>query len=394
MRIALVHVGWPIQSYARDLVNGLAGQGHDVDFIATAEDDHGLIDIASIRGRLTLLGETGPGGRLVRRLRRRMAAFARIPLSINPPAIVREADRLFAGRSRYDLLIGVEKAGLELAVHHGERAGIPVVYYSLELYVDDHPDRSRFAWQRTSEIRCHRRASGTLIQDRFRWEMLQQANHVGRDAVFFLPVGIATGFDQRPTIPRHLPAADDCRLLSFGVQGRNRYTQELIGLAPTLPPGTRLHLHGPCHEAWIRRLDRNKLPPNVLLSADLLPETDLPTLLAEADIGLALYRPDVANDRLTAYSSQKVALYLQAGLPIIAFRSESYEDLLRRFKCGELIDSVDELGPATERIRKYYSDYSEHARQAFAAVYRLDQYWPELSSFLAALRNTEPVNKP
>lgn len=393
MRIAVVHVGWPIQGYARDLVNGLVGQGHEVDIVATADDDRGLIDLSTIRGRVALLGQTGSASRLARRLRRGIASICRLPLDINPPAVAREADVLFAARQPYDLLVGVEKAGLEIAVRHGTLAGIPAVYYSLELYLGDHPDFRRFAWQRPSEIARHAMAAGTIIQDRFRWQVLQQANQVGGSAVFFLPVGIAAPSPAPPS-PRRAPSDDDCRLLSFGVQGRTRLTGELIEMAPRLPAGMRLRLHGPSHEPWVQRRERGPLPPNLELTTQLLPEAALPDLLASADIGLALYRQDVANDRLTAYSSQKVALYLQAGLPIIAFRSEPYEELMARFHCGELIDSLDDLPAAAERIRVHHDAYSENAHKAYAAIYQLDRYWQDLAAFLTDLLRAPIPEKP
>ena len=341
MRIAIVQVGWPIQSYTRDLVNGLVGQSHHVDFVAAAGDDRGMIEPGSMRGRVTLLQCSGIAADFRRRLRGRLAGLFHLDLPINPAAVLKEADRFFSGQARYDVLIGVEKAGLELADRHGRQTGTPVIYYSLELYVEGHPEQGRFAWQRANEVACHARAQGTLIQDRFRWEVLRQANRIVGDAVYFLPIGISAARNvSAPCRTRPAPTQSDCRLLSFGVQGKNRLTHELIAQAVHLPTGQRLQLHGPAYDSETLRLAKGRLPVNVALCTRLLPEAELPALLAEADIGLALYRIDVANDRLTAYSSQKVALYLQAGLPVVAFRSEAFADMFSRFPCGELIAEI------------------------------------------------------
>lgn len=383
MRIAIVQVGWPIQSYSRDLVNGLVGQGHHVDFIAAASDHRGMIDLDSIQGNLTLLDPLGYAGDLLRRLRGRLAARLGLSIAINPPWMFGALRRFFTRQTSYDILIGVEKAGLELASDHGHRAGIPVIYYSLELYVDGHPEQERFAWQRASEFACHGRAIGTIIQDCFRWEILRQANHITSDSVFHLPVGIAAA--SRLAEARHAraaPSSANCRLLSFGVQGHNRYSPQLIAQAHRLPSGMQLQLHGPAHGRDRQLLAQTTLPANVSLHTELLPEADLPALFAAADIGLALYRSDVANDRLTAYSSQKVALYLQAGLPVIAFRSEAFADLFSRFPCGEMIDTLDDLGAAAQHITDQYGSYAQAASSAFDAIYKLDSYWPQLASFL------------
>jgi hypothetical protein len=239
---------------------------------------------------------------------------------------------------------------------------------------------------------CHKKAHGTLIQDRFRWDALRQANGVAGDSVFFLPIGtsVATGAAPPPH-KRSGSSHDECHLLSLGVQGRNRFTHELVTQAGSMPAGMRLQLHGPSYDRETIALAKTHLPGNVTLCSKLLPEAELPALMATADIGLALYRTDVTNDRLTAYSSQKVAHYLRAGLPIIAFRSEAFADLFARYPCGEMIDTLDDLVPVAKRIVARHADYSRAALEAFDAIYRLDNYWPALADFLAAHAARRPA---
>jgi glycosyltransferase involved in cell wall biosynthesis len=386
MRIGIVHAGWPLQTLIRELVNGLAAQGHDLYLVATAQDDRGMVDLGAFSGEVELVPAPRFLGKADRRIRRWLATVLPGRLALQPPWVRRRVGRALARRGRHDLLIGVEKAGLELAAWWGALSGTRFVYYSLELYLPDHPGRRGFAWQWPRERACHARASGTIIQDRHRWEALRAANGIADQPVYFLPVGAAAAArEATPLAPaRAMSTRSPFTLLSFGMQGPGRYTRELIAAAAALPAEFALHLHGPVYDAPTRRLAEGTLPPNVRYTTRVLPESELPDLLASADVGLALYRCDSANDRLTAYSSQKVALYLRCGLPLITFRNDAYADLFSRFRCGEMVDDLAELGVAARRILDDYPSYSAAACAAFTGIYHLDRYWEGLSRFLQA----------
>jgi glycosyltransferase involved in cell wall biosynthesis len=80
-----------------------------------------------------------------------------------------------------------------------------------------------------------------------------------------------------------------------------------------------------------------------------------------------------SNDRLVAFSSVKVAYYLQCGDPIIAFDSESFRELMNAYKCGELINSIDEIPQKIEKILNDYDSYREQAFMAFREFYDFDK---------------------
>jgi glycosyltransferase involved in cell wall biosynthesis len=381
MRIAVFHAGIPTQSYARDLVNGLAAQGCHVLLITRACDFPGYVDANSVAVPVDIL-PVSRAVALYSRLRAKMARTLNLAMPIFPAATHRQARKLLDKEAPFDLLIGVEKAGLELAAACARGATIPYVYYSLELYIEDHPDLPGFGWQRRSEIVCHRHASATIIQDPMRWRALRHANGPLQDKAFFLPVGVPGDTLQ----PHRVAAAESPfprnSILYMGMIRPSRFAGELLQAAASLPEGTTLHLHGPVAPADAARLAGVARPPNAMITTELLTEAAIRDLVAGAEIGLALYRRNNANDRLTAYSSQKIAMYLRAGVPIVAFRSEGYEELFGRFRCGEMIDSMDDLPAAIETIRLRRARYSEAAREAFAAIYNLDRYWQPLAEFL------------
>lgn len=382
MRVAVIQIGMPIQSYTRDLVNGLMDQGCSVDLLIQNDDPLEFVDSGSVRAHVEEV-RLSRMQVLLSRIRTKTAKSTGLAFPINSRSMHRAAARFFSSRPRHDILIGIEKAGLEIAARHGLASKIPYIYYSLELYLEGHPIANQFGWQRKHEIGSHRDAAATIIQDRHRWKCLQEANHPESDQVFYLPVGVqddhpqATGAGSdgvtRPARPK---------LLYLGMLRRSRFVQTLIEAAPALPADMELHLHGPLAAEEAKHLLADPLPDRLRITTDMLKESELSALVAQAEIGLALYRRDYPNDRHTAYSSQKIALYLRAGVPIIAFRSETYEDLIQRYRCGEMIDTMDELPEAISRIRSSHSEYCHAARRAFEEIYNLDNYWKGLVEFL------------
>jgi len=123
-----------------------------------------------------------------------------------------------------------------------------------------------------------------------------------------------------------------------------------------------------------------------LLSTELVPDSQVPEIVASATIGICLYRDTCANDRLTAFSSEKVALYLRAGLPLIAPDNESYRGLMTSYPCGVLIRDMKEIPQAVERIMERYSFYRNNALSAYSNLY---EYGKNIGSVTSYLRKLE-----
>lgn len=378
MRVAAVQLGIPVQSYTRDLLNGLHARGFDVVLVSRPEDWPGYVDPRSLEAPVYLV-ETQKPRRAWREVRNTIVQALGVPASISPAHTHREAARYLGVSAPFDLVIGIERSGLEIAARFAEKSGVPFVYYCLELYIEDHPEYPRFKWKRRSEIESHRRAAATIIQDQSRWNALREANGPVSDEVFFLPVGVPRLAERAA---QAAPAAEPSTVLYLGLIRPTRFADELLAAAPALPSGARMRLHGPISRDYAKTLAGRRLPDNVTVTTELLDEAGVVELVESAAIGLSLYRRDYANDRITAFSSQKLAMYLRAGVPVITFASESYAELFSRHRCGEMIDDFAELPAAVGKILERRQEYSRAAREAFAAIYDIDQYWARLAEFL------------
>jgi hypothetical protein len=97
---------------------------------------------------------------------------------------------------------------------------------------------------------------------------------------------------------------------------------------------------------------------------------------------------------LTAFSSQKIALYFREGVPIISSDNESYQKLYRDFKCGRSIFSYDDVVEAAHDIIKHHEVYAEEARRAFDTDYANEISMPRLGRFLSELEQRRCDSSP
>ena len=119
---------------------------------------------------------------------------------------------------------------------------------------------------------------------------------------------------------------------------------------------------------------------NCIISSEFLPYDQLYKVVLSAHIGLAFYAPTPLNDRLTAFSSEKIALYLQSGVPFVAFNYPGYRALSKKEKCCVLIDDLYELPAAIEKILSSYPEYRRNAFLAFKKHYRFENNFDKVIS--------------
>jgi glycosyltransferase involved in cell wall biosynthesis len=115
----------------------------------------------------------------------------------------------------------------------------------------------------------------------------------------------------------------------------------------------------------IREADTNQ---RVVFSLDLVPASRVWEVASSVHIGLSLNRPTNVNDRLVVNSSERMALFLQCGIPIVAFDNPGFEILAQR-KCGAVIGSLAELPAAIEQVVASWDEFSNNARALYDERY-------------------------
>lgn len=310
------------------------------------------------------------------------------------------------GDTPYDIILGVEKGGLIWAERAARLYGAELWYYSLEIYLEDHPDREQVAAmnRRLGEIGALSRVAVTIIQDDDRWNALAGANrHVlpgltqaypqsgGR--ICHLPVSISgekvtaksTWLHQRLDIPE-----DKKIILYFGHMQSGRFVDELLASANELPDPYVLVLHGPSINLDIDAIKALLPPGKAYYSAPDVAEQDLYKLISSAHVGAALYSQIDINRRLTARSSEKIARYAQCGVPFLAINNANYRRLKDEYDICELIDSPADLVAAVQRIDQRHDVMRAACFDAFEALYRFESnvgFIPEILDAAEARRD-------
>jgi len=390
-RIGIFEYDWSLYSFMKDFAIKLAEAGYLVDiFQKDPIINPGFADIQQLNNMTNIrIINFSVRSTLFHKFSRKISKllgridqdFYLNPKNLLDRSVLRKSRRVFV-ESQYNCLIGVEKKGLIWAGIFTEKNQIPLIYYSLELYLEDHPGladllRTReFTSTRTIEKKYHQISNATIIQDENRAEALLKYNGIGSTRFMYLPISVRGDSIQEKSdfLVRSLKLDPSNKiLLYYGLIQDDRFSTAMVNTAKELPDGTVLVMHGygePQHLSFLQSIaDMEK----VRFSLKLVAEEDIKKVIASAVIGLALYLGNNSNDRLAAFSSVKVAYYMQCGVPLIALRSESFTELMKRYQCGELIDSIEEIPQKSEIILKNYAHYREQAHLAFKEYYDFDR---------------------
>ncbi|RYG36154.1 MAG: glycosyltransferase [Burkholderiales bacterium] len=108
-----------------------------------------------------------------------------------------------------------------------------------------------------------------------------------------------------------------------------------------------------------------------------VPERDLISRAAQADIGLVPYEPTLINH--IHCSPNKLSQYMAAGLPILANNTRFVEQIVRQAECGTVVDFNDpaQLASAVSKLAddaQYRQKLGLNARRGFETFFNWDAY--------------------
>ncbi len=415
-RIGIFQARWPLQSHTVNSALMLTRAGYSVDlFLYNVDKSYTgdqLSDIRNIQIHSFSDIANGPGkvsatSRFVTAIRSNIPVLHRVLRTLwkianntheeyliwrkledglIPSSVLKETIRLMDGK-QYKALIGIEKRGLVWAGQVSGQLKIPYLYHSLDLYTRDHREymnTNQAKRLKMAEEYYHKGSSATIIQDQRRAEVLFEENKVHEKNLLYVPIS-SLGQTHRERSD-YLQKKFHIRkhkilILQFGLIVENRLSLELTKLAQRFPEDWLLVFHGVGPQSVIKRIQETDKKQRILLSLDLVPMIKLQELIASAHIGLVLYQKSPLNDYLTAFSSEKLALQLQCGLPVIAFNYPGYE-ILEKSGCGVLIKTLQELPQAVEQIMSSYDTFRTNAFKCFSEHYEFSKNYQKVIDFL------------
>lgn len=325
------------------------------------------IGVAALRKGRSLLARSLPG-----RARKYLLAVMRPVIPAN--VIGQTANVLKAGQ--FHALIGIDKGGLAWAAEMHLRYGVPLIYWSLELYTRDHPFCAT-NWGRhlkAIEERRHRQCVATIVQDEERGKVLLKDNNVDC-ALLYLPIsrrGAPITTRSNYLQERLNLNGQDVVLLYYGLIAERRFCRELVESAQFLPPDQVLVFHGVCFDSYIERLKDADKRRKTRFSLELVELSKEPTVVGSAHISLTFYRDLTVNEFLCGFASEKIALSLQCGVPVIAFDYPSCQHI-KAHRAGVLIKDFSELSFAIEEILRDHESYRAAAFEVYEKYYRFER---------------------
>ncbi len=389
-RLAIFQCDWPLQVHTTQLAKMFSDSGYAVDLYLCNCDskyvdlsdlvdgcDVNVINVSvSLPQKIfnKILGLSGT----------KLYSFYR---ALVPSSIIHKAKQHLSD-NLYQYFIGVEKKGLLWAGALSEKMSVPLIYYSLELYLEDHPaivGDIFFPRLRKAEKKYQAKAKATIIQDPLRAEELGRANNIEQMDWLYFPVSVSgparhvrSGYFHE----KFALASGKKILLYFGILGPSRSSEDLAKFSHDMSDEYVMILHGRGLDVDTDDLQNYIDDERFVLSPKMVSAGEIDALVASAHVGLALYPVGCANDELTAFASEKVALYCRAGIPFVAFDNRSYRRLFKEYECGALISSIDELGEAIAMIEKNYDRYSHNTLLAFDAFYNFQNNFKTLSKYI------------
>lgn len=299
------------------------------------------------------------------------------------PHKVRTARAMLASRPSFDIVIAFDPASLYLASLLFPEDLQRIVEYSLEISDETHGDfqasRTERAF-RLFEREVLPRIGALLIQDRFRAQvLLRHVPNAAQVKTVFMPVAINGAARELRPAPH-----DPFTVLFFGGLWSATLLDELEKVASRMRDSQRLRIQGGRGTAR----PTGAGGPRLEVSTAPVPFDRINDAISAADVGLAVYPQAEANSRCSAFAGEKVARYLQCGLPFIAFDNEDYAFLRDETGCCELVRAYDEIPDAINRIMDDYPRYQAKARTAFERYYERPGSAAALLGFLESRTRT------
>lgn len=267
----------------------------------------------------------------------------------------------------YLCFFAVDHAGLIAASLTARLRRIPLIYYSLELWITrDHKQRIPLAhWQKSLEVLSHRQVWFTIVQDEIRAGVLSRENRARPGDMVIVPhspmgepyQGKGTYFRDKFNL-----GPDRKIMLSAGSTNASNLALELARAAQNWPPDWTLVLHGnlSLDGNYVTELLKLADGRRVVISTQQVPYAELPGLVSSADVGLAFYPQDNVNYFVTA--SGKIADYVKCGLPVVASDLPTLKLLVEKYHCGRCVAAPE---AAREAIAQVLADYGAMRENAF-----------------------------
>ena len=296
--------------------------------------------------------------------------------------------------NEYVCLVGIDAIGLITATLISIKKNVPVIYYNMELLLENECKTIKEKILKPLERECNKKSYLTVIQDKGRAKYLIEDNEIPEEKIEYLPVSALGNpyYDKSDCLYKTLGIARDKKILLYaGNIGPWSMSLEIAQAAQNWNDDMVLVLHSwrtdlddDPYLSQIKNLTRNK---KVYLSLNPVNWESLPELLSSADIGLIFYKNLGKNFYEIGSSSNKLALNLQVGLPIITIDYPSLREIIDGYKCGKCVEDPREIEKIANEIFSNYDFYKNNAFKCYQEKYEFSKHFKVVANRIKKLEN-------
>ena len=292
----------------------------------------------------------------------------------------------------YLALIGVEAQGLVASYYAIDSAGAQgtrLIYHNLELLQHNRSMWLRQHLLKDCEIICSRGCDFIVIPGESRGKIFARANGIEEGKIRYLPV--STAGEPMLTKSRYFRdlfnIPDDKKVVLYaGNIIEWAMCREIVESVDRWPSDFALVMHTwkrdiasyEYYQELVKIADSNR----VYFSTQPVPYERLPEVLSSADVGLLFYRPIDANFIEIGSSSNKLAQYVRAGLPVISNDLPSIRRIFDTYGSGVCVGHPDQIGDALGIIFDDYDRFRQGAFNSYKSHYNFSEAFRPILSEL------------
>ena len=253
---------------------------------------------------------------------------------------------------RYAMVIGIDRDGIIMAANFAAIMNVPYALISYEIAFSSEIG----SLNKKSERAACSSISFAVCQDRMRAWHLSRENHIPLEKIIDIPVAPrGVGKRTRSTALHQalsLPAGTKIALAIGGLGWAYTMVDELVESTRMWSKEWALVLnysHNPVHFSALKA--RHPCADKVFLSPRSgAPYSELPNVLACADLGIALYKPIFDSNRFDGLNMQhigmgsgKISTYLQHGVPVLVNEIGEMSDNVVKEGLGICVQGPEEI---------------------------------------------------
>ena len=300
-------------------------------------------------------------------------------------------------KDEYDYIWTIDEYGLLWAewINQKYHKKFKLVYYCLELYWEHFSLPEKKKWKYFKEYVLFEKAREVLlkvsiiiIQDEPRWKVLCQYTGIDNDSdKILLPVSIKN-YEKKLMGNLHdrLGINAEKKIIFYPTLiAPKRGCIELTQMVEHLEDRFVTVIHGFASiKGFADKLGENISTSKIIISNTTFGYQELVDMHQDVWCVFLYYGENDNNDKYIANSSNKLAMSLQAGKPIITIGNRMLAELCEEYECGKALMkwSEEEFAEVVHDIEENYDLYCKNARKCYKEKYDIGLYKEAMYSAL------------